>query len=166
MEIAGVPLHPLVVHAVVMLVPMAVVLGWVHVLLRGWRWLTRWVALGTSVAALAAVVVARQSGSDLLANRPFLVSDPESEVARLIETHQDRADVLLVAVIVHTLLVAVAFWALPATSALSTGRFDHPGRDVPWLTFVLQALVVVAGIVSLVYVVLTGAAGARAVWGT
>jgi hypothetical protein len=164
MEISGVPLHPLVVHAVVMLVPAAVLLGWVHAFLTGWRWLTRWLALGASVAALAAVVVARQSGDDLLSKRSFLVADPASEVAELIATHQDRADVLFFAMIGFTLVTAVAFWALPAASGLTTGRYEHVGRDDVRLLRLLQLLSVVVGLVALVWVVLTGDAGARAVW--
>lgn len=165
MEISGVPLHPLVVHAVVMLVPLAVLAGWAHAFLTGWRWLTRWLALGTSVAALGAVVVARQSGHDLLESRPFLVS-AESTVRDLLETHQDRAAVLLWAMVGFTVVVAVAFWALPAASGLTTGRLGHVGRDDVRLLRALQLLVVLVGLVALVYVVLTGDAGARAVWGS
>ena len=163
MEISGVPLHPLVIHAVVMLVPAAVLAGWALAIGRGWRWLTRWVALALSVGALVSVVVARQSGEQLLESRPSLVSQ-HSTVRDLLLTHQDRADVLLVAVAAHTVLVAVAFWALPAASGLVTGRFDHPGRDITWLAFALQLLLGAVGLVALVWVVLTGDAGARAVW--
>jgi hypothetical protein len=165
MEISGVPLHPLVIHAVVVLVPVAALTGWALAFMTGWRWLTRWVALGSSLGALVTVVVARQSGKELLESRPFLTS-PESTVRDLIETHQDRADVLLVAVIAHALLIAVAFWALPAASGLTTGRFEHAGRDALVLTRVLQVLIVVVGLVALVWVILTGDAGARAVWST
>jgi hypothetical protein len=163
MEISGVPLHPLVVHAVVGLVPVAVLSGWALVLGRGWRWLTRWLALGSSVGALVAVVVARQSGADLLESKYLANGAPTPP---LIQTHQDRADVLLVAMIVHAVLLAVAFWALPAASGLSSGRLHHPGRDIVWLTRVLQVLIVLVGLVALVWVVLTGDAGARAVWGS
>jgi hypothetical protein len=165
MTLSGVPLHPLVIHAVVMLVPVAALSAWALAFLTGWRWLTRWVALGTTIAALAAVVVARQTGKSLLASRPFLTSGT-SKVRDLLLTHQHRAGVLLVALIVLTVVVAVAFWALPAVSGLSTGRLHHAGRDVVWVTRSLQGLLVVAGLVSVVYVVLTGDAGARAVWGT
>ena len=164
MEISGVPVHPLVVHAVVMLVPVAVVSGWAHAFLTGWRWLLRWVALGSTVAALAAVLVARRSGEDLLEARPFLVADPTTEVAKLIETHQDRADLLLYAVLGLLLVTAVAFWALPAASGLLTGRLDHTGREGVALLRGVQMMSVVVGAAALVLVVLTGDAGARAVW--
>ena len=165
MTVSGIPLHPLVIHAVVMLVPLAAVFAWALAFVTGWRWLTRWLALGTSVAALGSVVVARQSGKSLLASRPFLTSGT-SKVSDLLVTHQHRANVLLVAVLVLTVVVAVAFWALPAVSGLSTGQLHHAGRDVVWATRTLQGLLVVTGLVALVYVVLTGDAGARAVWGS
>ena len=163
MEISGVPLHPLVVHAVVMLVPVAVLLGWGHAFLAGWRWLTRWLALGASVAALGAVFVARQSGEDLLEKRAFLTS-AQSPVRDLIETHEERADLLFIAVIAFTVVTVVAFWALPAVSGLTTGRYAHVGRDDVWLLRTVQLLSVATGLAALVYVVLTGDAGARAVW--
>lgn len=159
------PLHPLVVHAVVMLVPVAVLAGWAHGFLTGWRWLTRWVALGTSVAALAAVVVARQSGHALLESRPFL-AEAGSPVNDLLVQHQDRAFVLLLSMIAFTVLMAVAFWVLPAASGLTTGRLAHGGRDEVWMLRLLQVLAVVIGLFALVSVVLTGDAGARAVWGS
>jgi hypothetical protein len=165
MEINGVPLHPLVVHAVVMLVPVAVLSGWALAFLTGWRWLTRWVALGTSVAALGAVVVARRSGTALLEDRPFLTS-AESKVRDLLQTHQDRALVLFYAMIAFTVLVAVAFWVLPAASGLSTGKLEHTGRVDVRVLRLLQLLVVLVGLVALVWVVLTGDAGARSVWGS
>ena len=165
MTLSGVPLHPLVIHAVVMLVPVAALSAWVLAFLTRWRWLTRWLALGTTVAALGSVVLARQTGKSLLASRPFLTSGT-SKVRDLLLTHQQRAGVLLVVVIVLTVVVAVAFWALPAVSGLSTGQLHHDGRDVVWVTRSLQVLLAAAGLAALVYVVLTGDAGARAVWGS
>lgn len=166
MEISGVPLHPLVIHVVVMLVPVAVVVGWAHAFLTGWRWLTRWLALGANVGALVAVFVARQSGEDLLEERSYLVKDPTTRIAQLVETHQDRAQILFYALIVLTVVAVVAFWVLPATSGLVSGRLAHTGREGVLLLRGVQVLYVVVGLVALVWVVLTGDAGARAVWGS
>jgi ribosome small subunit-dependent GTPase A len=149
MEISGVPLHPLVIHVVVMLVPVAVVAGWAHAFLTGWRWLTRWVALGATVGALVAVYVARQSGEQLLEARPYLVEDPTTRIARLVETHQDRALILFYAMVALTVVSVVAFWLLPAASGLASGRLAHPGREGVWLGRVLQLSYVVVGRVAL-----------------
>jgi hypothetical protein len=164
MDFAGLPLHPLVVHGAVVLVPLSVLAVWVLALLPSWRWLTRWVALAATVAALGTVVVARASGQALLAERPFLTS-PESAVRGLMETHQARANVLLAVVIALTVLAALAFWLLPAPTGLASGRLDHPGRGERWVALVMPVSLLVLGAVALVWVVLTGDAGSRVVWG-
>ena len=59
MELNGVPLHPLVVHAVVVLGPLAALTGLAYAFVPQWRWLLRWplfvLAVVTAVAALLAV---------------------------------------------------------------------------------------------------------------
>ena len=42
MEINGVPLHPLVVHAVVVFAPLAALFGIAYAVLPNWRWALRW----------------------------------------------------------------------------------------------------------------------------
>jgi hypothetical protein len=54
---------------------------------------------------------------------------------------------------------------LPARSALVSGKLEHAGSTAGWVRIGLPALLVVAGLASLVLVVLTGDAGARSVWG-
>ena len=164
MDFAGLPLHPLVVHAAVGLVPLAVLSSWVFAVVPGWRWLSRWFALVSSLMALAAVVLARVSGKALLADRPFLTS-PDFGARDLLRTHQERASVLLGAVITLTVLVGLAFWLLPAPTELASGRLDHRGSDRRLVRLGLPVLLVAAGMVALVWVVLTGDAGSRAVWG-
>jgi hypothetical protein len=44
MTFAGLPLHPLVVHAAVVLTPLAALLVVGSAVLPRWRWLTRWPA--------------------------------------------------------------------------------------------------------------------------
>src|SRR5215210_6078675 len=131
MEINGLPLHPLVVHAAVGLVPLAALSGWALAILSRWRWLSRWVALASSVGAVVVVFVARSSGEELLEDRPFL-SAPESAVRGVIETHQERADVLMWLVAGLALVVIVAFWTFPAPTGLTSGRLGHTGAGAAW----------------------------------
>ena len=60
MELNGVPLHPLVVHAVVVLGPLAALTGLAYAAVPRWRWLLRWplvvLAVVTAVTAFVAVV--------------------------------------------------------------------------------------------------------------
>lgn len=156
MEIGGLPLHPLVVHATVVLTPLAVAFVLAYAVLPRYRWLTRWPTGLLLAGALAAVLVARASGQSLLESRPAL--------APLVKTHQDRADILAVLTVVLAVLTAVALWSLGGPSALASGWGAREGR-VAVLDRLLPALLVLAGLAVLVAVVLTGDSGSRAVWG-
>jgi hypothetical protein len=163
MEVTGLPLHALVVHAAVVLTPLAALLAVAFAVLPRWRWLTRWPAVLGAVSASAAVLVAKLSGDAMLADRPFLLSSPG--LAAQIERHEQRGEVLLYVVLGFLVVTLGAAYLLGGTSGLVSGRGGRrgvaPALDLP----VAAVLVLVAGVV-LVWVVLTGDAGARAVWQT
>jgi len=162
MEIAGLPLHPLVVHAAVTLVPLSAGLAIALAVLPRWRWLSRWPTAATAVAALVVAWVARVSGNALLEDRPFLLdADP---IASRLETHQQLGEILSLVMIPFAVLVVLAAWSLAGTSALASGRGAQESR-VPALDKALPVVLVVAALGVLVLVVLTGDAGSRAVWG-
>jgi hypothetical protein len=155
-EIAGLPLHPLVVHAAVVLMPLAVVSAAVFAVVPRWRWLTRWPTAALTLGSVAAVVLAKLSGDDLKQARP--------ELAPLVKVHEARGDLLMWVSIGFAVAVVLAVVLLGSTSPLPSGR-GAKAEAVPWLGKLLAALVVAGGLVVLVLVVLTGDAGARAVWG-
>ena len=156
MEIGGLPLHPLVVHAAVVLTPLAVLAAVVFALWPRHRWLTRWPTVAVTVAAAGSVVVARLSGEALVEARP--------ELAQLVADHQDRANVLVPVTLGLLALVGLGAWSLGGPSALASGAGARESR-VAVLDKVLPALLVLAGVAVLVLVVLTGDSGSRAVWG-
>lgn len=156
MEIGGLPLHPLVVHAAVVLTPLAVLAVLVFALRPRHRWLTRWPTVILTVLAAGSVVVARQSGQALVEARPAL--------ERLVETHRERANVLVPLMVLLLVLVVVGAWSLGGPSALASGAGARESR-VEVLDKVLPAVLVLAALAVLVMVVLTGDAGSRAVWG-
>jgi len=162
MEIGGLPLHPLVVHAVVVLVPLSAALTIGFAVLPGWRWLSRWPAAALAVLAAIVTWVARLSGEDLLDERPFLLD--AQALREQIADHQQLGELLSLLSIPYALLVLLAAWALPGPSGLSSGRGARPSR-IAALDKVLPAVLVAAGLGVLVLVVLTGDAGSRAVWG-
>lgn len=153
MEFRGVPLHPLVVHAAVVFVPLAALATILYVV-PTWRWLLRWPALVLSLGASVAVQLAVMSGEDLEESRHL--DSP------LVHTHQEYADKLRIAMFVLTILVVVAFWALGHATRLQGGR-DREARVAALEKPMLVVMPVVA-VVVLVLVFLTGDAGARAVW--
>jgi hypothetical protein len=156
MEIGGLPLHPLVVHAAVVLTPLAVLAVVVFALWPRHRWLTRWPTVALTLAAAGSVVVARLSGAALVEARP--------ELERLVTDHQDRANILVPLMLVLLVLVAGGAWSLGGPSALASGAGARESR-VAALDKVLPTLLVLMGVAVLVMVVLTGDSGSRAVWG-
>lgn len=156
MEIGGLPLHPLVVHAAVVLTPLAVLAVVVFALWPRHRWLTRWPTVALTLAAAGSVVLARLSGAALVEARP--------ELERLVTDHQDRANVLVPLMLGLLVLVAAGAWSLGGPSALASGAGARESR-APALDKVLPALLVLVGLAVLVMVVLTGDSGSRAVWG-
>ena len=156
MEIAGLPVHPLIVHAAVVLTPLAAVSAGVFAVVPSWRYLTRWPTAVLAVTALVVCWAARVSGRSLLASRP--------ELAPLVRTHQLRGNQLSLLIILFAVLVLVAVWGLGGRSGLLSGRGARETR-VGAFDKALRALVVVAAVLVLVWVALTGDAGARALWG-
>ncbi len=155
MEINGVPLHPLIIHAVVVFVPLAAMAA-IAMSLPRWRWLARWPALLLTLGATAATYVATLTGAQLKEDRPELQTSP------LVKTHQEWGDRLMISMWVLAAVVVVAFWVLPHVTRLSGGK-DRLTR-MAVLEKPLMVVVPLAAVVALVLVVLTGDAGARAVW--
>ncbi|MFP5252502.1 MAG: DUF2231 domain-containing protein [Actinomycetes bacterium] len=156
MEIGGLPLHPLVVHAAVVLTPLAVLAVLAFAVRPAHRWLTRWPALLLTVAAFLSVWVARLSGQALLDSRP--------ELRQLVAGHQERGEMLSLAVTVFLVLTALGAWALGGPSPLVSGRGSVASRG-PLAERLLPWLLVLASLGTLLLAVLAGDSGARAVWG-
>lgn len=155
MTINGIPLHPLVVHAAVVLVPLAALFAILYAVLPGRRWQTRTPAAVLALGAAVAVQLASMTGDQLKARL--------HEDTSLIQTHEHWAGLLQVAMWVLAGLMVIGWWALPHENPLPDK--DHR-EGVTVLAKPLVVLLPVAAVAVLVLVVLTGDAGARAVWGT
>lgn len=147
MEIFGLPLHPLVVHAAVVFTPIAALIALAY-LVSAWRDRLRWPMLVAVVVAAGAVVLAYFSGTSFREANEFF-NDPSLPVTEKIDTHEERGTQLLWAMLAFTAI------------ALAAGLLHLREGAQRWL---LDALLAIGAIVVLVLVVLTGDAGARAVW--
>jgi hypothetical protein len=155
MEINGLPLHPLIVHAVVVFVPLAALSALGFALVPRWRWLLRWPTLVLAVSAVVLTRVAVISGGQLR-NARHLGSLP------LVQRHQLWGHRLEYAVWAFAVVAVVAWWVLPVVMPL-VGRVDRPS-PAPSLTSVLTVLLPLTAAVVLVCAVITGDAGAQAIW--
>jgi len=144
--VLGLPVHALVVHAVVVLVPLSA-LGVVAISLVP-RWRERYgvLVLLLSTAALVMVPVATQSG-DRLEDR----IDASGVVARQIEEHREIAGLVL--------WPTLAMWVLAAVLVLLT-RQKRGGTAVR----LVAGLAVVAALLAGAAVVRAGHLGSTAVW--
>jgi uncharacterized membrane protein len=153
MELNGVPLHPLVVHAVVVLGPLAALTGLVYAAVPKWRWLLRWPLVVLAVVVAVTALLAVAAGEDLLASRP--------ELAPIVADHREAGERLRNVALGYVVVAGLAAWALGGTSALASGRGARETR----LGIPVAVLLAVGAVALLVTVYLAGDSGSAAVWG-
>ena len=154
--INGIPVHPLVVHAVVVLLPLAIVGTIVIAVVSRWRTPYGPLVVATALVATVLIPVATSSGEELERR----VGDPGK--------HAALGDQLIWFAI--PLLVLVAILVLLQRSrdradGLSKGETSS-ARRVPGsgLVLVVAVLAAVAAVASGVQVYRVGDSGAKAVW--
>lgn len=156
------PLHPLVVHAVVVLVPLTVLGG---ILIAVWPAARRRfgaLVVVCGVAALGATYVAQEAGEGL---ERYLPRDPS------ITAHTSIGGDLLKWVALLTVLVAV--FVLLHARAGRAARREGPGTTAApaltgparLVTLVLAVLIVAVGLYTAYKCYEIGDSGAQAVWG-
>jgi uncharacterized membrane protein len=144
MEINGLPLHPLVVHAAVVFGPLAALAALVYALVPSWRDRMRLPMAAVALIAGLAIVAAYFTGND------FLDSKPELKELAAVDTHASRGRITLWVTIGFSVVALASAWLHDRTGPVRVG---------------MQALLVAAALATLVMVVLTGDSGSRAVWG-
>lgn len=145
MEINGLPLHPLVVHAAVVFGSLAAVAALGYVALPRRRALLRWPMLAVALIGVGSIVAAYYSGNSFFSSRP-----PEIRANPQVLSHQHLARQLFWITLGFGVVALAAGWLSRRTGATRV---------------VLDVLLAAAAVVVLVWVVRTGDAGARAVWG-
>ncbi|GAB3415495.1 DUF2231 domain-containing protein [Flindersiella endophytica] len=154
--ITGLPVHALIVHAAVVFLPLTVLTALAFALVPAWRWVVRWPLLVGAVISLGSAFVARESGQELFKN--FGDAPPESIV-----THADRGLLLFWFVLVFFVVAVAAVFLLGGKTRIAGGK-DREGVAKP-LQLVIVVLLVVASVGTGYQTIMTGDAGARAVWG-
>ncbi|MGC4111086.1 MAG: hypothetical protein QM747_11830 [Nocardioides sp.] len=157
MEFNGLPVHPLIVHVVVVFAPLAGIGGILYAVVPRWRWLLRWPLVASALIAAAAGIIAVKSGHDL-ENQRHLQSLPELAV------HVHRGEILRWLLLAFLVPTALSAWLLGGPSPLASGAGGREARAKA-VELAVSALLVVGAIAVLVSVFLTGDAGARSVWG-
>jgi hypothetical protein len=148
-EINGLPLHPLIVHAAVVFGPLAALAALAYVGLPKHRDKLRWVALVMVVIGFLSIWAAYLSGNNFYSHGHF--DTFSKKIQDRINTHQSYARTLRWITTGFAAVTVLATWMHSRTGAAR---------------IVLGLLVVVGAVLTLVWVALTGEAGARAVWGS
>lgn len=147
--IAGLPLHPLVVHATEVIVPAAALVLLLAVLWPRFRRWAPYLPLGLSIIAVVLVPLSTESGEAL-----------EHRVGGndLIETHSQLAEGLLPwLVALAVVALALALWHRKDSWSLSY-------RNLTWIPVALAVAGVLAATGTTVQAVRVGHSGATAVW--
>jgi hypothetical protein len=153
-KIGDMPLHPLVIHAVVVGIPLAVLLAFLFAFPKTREW-ARWPLAIVVVGATAVTFVARQSG---LAFEAALGIKPGNPVGDLILQHSLLANQLFYIMIVFAALGLLNVFAVRKSAT------DNAVKQPAILRIVLPILLVAAAVVALIWIVRVGDLGARAVW--
>jgi len=141
--IAGLPMHPLVVHAAVVLLPLSALVLVVLVFVPSWRIRFGWATIAGLAAGTAAAFVAKESG-EALAAKVGLPAD-----------HALWGDIL-VPVAIGLFAVAVGWLVLRNRAARTSSRSVA--------ATVAGGLAVVLALAATTITVLVGHSGAQAVW--
>jgi Predicted membrane protein (DUF2231) len=155
-KIGDLPLHPLVVHAAVIGIPLAALLAFLFAFPRTRQW-ARWPLAITVVGATAVTYVARQSG---LALEAALGIKPGNPVGDLILQHSLLANQLFYIMIVFAVIGLLNVFLV----SRRTSDGGAVAKQSAIVRIVLPVLLVAVAVVALVWVVRIGDLGARAVW--
>jgi hypothetical protein len=147
MEINGLPLHVLALHGAVVLGPLSALVALAYALLPRYRDRLRWVTLVAVLVGVGAIWLAHISGEDFFASSRF--DNFGGEALAKIEKHEGYAETLRLMASGFGIATILAIWL-----------HDRAGAT----RMLLSALVVVGAVLTLIWTILTGDAGAQAVW--
>lgn len=158
--IFGLPAHPLLVHAVVVLLPLAAVGAAALAVVPRWRQRYAWPLLGVTVLAVGSVPLAQWAGDQLYARLASL-NNP------LIHHHANLGnDLLPFALGFGVVVVALVVAGRLADRERAAAAADDSAVPKTWrrISVVVAVLVIAAGTAATVQTVRIGHSGSAAVW--
>ena len=147
MEVNGLPLHVLVIHAAVVIGPVAALLASLYVLVPRWRDTLRWPMAGLAVATAVIAWVAVLSGEDFRESARFATA--QGAFAEQLHEHEEYGEMLRNIATGFGLLGLLAAWVHTRTGPVRV---------------LVGVLLLLAALGTGVWTFLAGEAGARATW--
>jgi hypothetical protein len=165
-EILGIPMHPLVVHAAVIFVPLQVLAALAYALVPFVRRHVAWLVVALAVAAPLAAWLAKLSG-DAFRRRLTRNGTAGPSLLPKIDQHSSYGDATLYASAVLGVLMIVLVWVQVSRSRRALGATDAAGSSHP--ASMVVAAVLTVGVLAMAvatgyYVFRTGDSGAHMVW--
>ena len=184
----GLPMHALVIHAVVVLVPLSALCTMAYVARPSWRWVLRWPTVAGALVSGTSAFVAAESGERLL----IRVSTTRASTTNfeLLSNHTTWGDRARIVCLVFMVLAVASTYLMPPPptenrpsrppippGSTSGRRSGQAAQTQGWRVFAaapagqttavqttLGVVVVVVSIAALAVVVVAGHAGAQVVW--
>ena len=155
-SVGDLPLHPLIIHAVVMSIPLTLLLSVLFAVPRTRPW-ARWPLGLVAVGALGATLLAKESGEAL--QQALKLGPP---VAGLVAEHSRLANQLVILVAAVAVVAVLAVLTVDGPFGRGNDRSTSGGGRI-WRLAVPLVLVLLAATASF-WAYRVGDLGARAVW--
>lgn len=170
--ILGLPVHPLVVHAVVVLGPLTALLALLYASVNRLRSGLRWPLLLGALVTLGTAFVAKESGEALFVRVASSAAGQDAESMATIATHQSMGEqMFLVAVGFAVVVVLSSFLVRTRTKVSAVAAADDaaagtaPPAKGSAVHTVMTVLLIVSALALLGASARAGHSGATAVWG-
>ena len=147
-ELFGLPAHPLIVHAVVVLLPLAAIGVVLCALVPAWRGPYAPLVLVAAVVATVAVLFAQGSGEEL---------EDDVDETELVEDHAEKGEQVLPWAIGVTVAAA-------AVAAAPRFHRRRPGASTSTVTAIVTVVSLAAAAGAVYSVIESGHSGAKAAW--
>ncbi|MFV0252649.1 MAG: DUF2231 domain-containing protein [Beutenbergiaceae bacterium] len=162
-QVLGLPMHILVLHAVVVLGPIAAISAIAYSVRPTWRWYLKWPTLMLAVIAGIAAFVTGQSGEAL--QQQMIANGAAGELLQNINDHAQAGKVAAALGIAFMVVTIAAVWfVLPAGPHPGQSEAKSGLRLNPVVRQVTAGLTIAVAIALIVAIALAGHLGATAAW--
>jgi hypothetical protein len=170
----GIPVHPLIIHAAVVFIPLQIVAAIVYGFVPAWRRHIWWAVLGLAVVAPASAWAAKFSGEAF--EKRLIQRNFSPQIIAQVNNHASFAGVLAYLVLALGVVMLVLVYLATRTRELAPVAGESAeitrdaasimGRPIParLLTFVFAVVALVLGLIAGYYVFQTGDTGAHIAW--